>query len=152
MYRLIVALICFGFISLSARESHRPNVLLIVCDDLNDYVEGMDGHPQAKTPNIKRLADSGTAFLQAHCNIPICNPSRASFATGLYPHTSQCFGFEAWNQNEVLKNSRTMMDHFRRNGYHVLGTGKIMHNRDRTEWAEWAPRHAGAVSRRLWHH
>ena len=114
----------------------KPNVLLIVCDDLNDYVETLGGHPQTRTPNIRKLIDSGVSFTQAHCNIPICNPSRASFATGIYPHTSQQFGFEDWDKNEILKNSRTMMDHFGRNGYHTLGTGKVMHNRDRQEWKE----------------
>ena len=114
----------------------KPNVLLIVCDDLNDYVETLDGHPQTRTPNIRKLIDSGVSFTQAHCNIPICNPSRASFATGIYPHTSQQFGFEDWDKNEILKNSRTMMDHFGKNGYHTLGTGKVMHSRDRQEWNE----------------
>jgi len=112
-------------------------VLLIVCDDLNDYVGTLGGHVQARTPNIDRLMNSGVSFSQAHCNIPICNPSRASFVTGLYPHTSGCYGFEHWDQNPVLKNSRTMMAHFRAHGYHVLGTGKIMHNRDRGEWNEY---------------
>jgi arylsulfatase A-like enzyme len=114
----------------------RPNVLLIICDDLNGYVEGFGGHPQARTPNVARLAASGVSFQQAHCTVPICNPSRASFVTGLYPHTSGCYGFENWDENEVLKNSRTLMAHFRAHGYHVLGTGKVMHNRDRQEWSE----------------
>ena len=39
-------------------------------------------------------------------------------------------------RDEILKNSRTMMDHFGRNGYHTLGTGKVMHNRDQQEWNE----------------
>lgn len=118
-------------------ETHKPNVLLIVCDDLNDYVESLGGHPQAATPNLTRLIESGVSFTQAHCNIPICNPSRASFATGIYPHTSQVFGFENWDENEILKNSRTMMAHFSANGYHSLGTGKVMHNRDKKEWDEY---------------
>jgi choline-sulfatase len=116
--------------------TEKPNVLLIVCDDLNDYIEGLGGHPQAQTPNIERLSESGVAFKQAHCNIPICAPSRSSFLTGLYPHTSRNFGFDRWDQNEVLQNSRTMMDHFRANGYHTLGTGKLMHHMSRKEWGE----------------
>ena len=120
-----------------ASANQRMNVLLIMCDDLNDYVENLNGHPQTRTPNIKNLAKGGVSFAEAHCNIPICNPSRASMLTGLYPHTSGCYGFEHWDKNEVLKNSRTMMDHFRANGYHVLGTGKIMHNRDRQEWEDY---------------
>ena len=118
-------------------KNQKMNVLLIICDDLNDYIEGFGGHPQAQTPNIKRLMESGISFLDAHCNIPICNPSRASMMTGLYPHTSRCFGFEPWDKIEILSSSRTMMDHFRLNGYHVLGTGKVMHNRDSQEWMDY---------------
>lgn len=132
--QLITVLALLPATALAAKQA---NVLFIVCDDLNDYVERFGGHPQAQTPNIARLADSGVRFTQAHCTIPICGPSRASFATGLYPHTSQNFGFDHWDQNEVLKNSRSIMAHFRANGYHVLGTGKVMHNRDRKEWAEY---------------
>jgi len=133
LHILLISSALFSF-SLNAE---RPNVLLIICDDLNDYVEGFGGHPQAKTPNIKRLIESGVSFRQAHCNSPICSPSRASMMSGLYPHTSQFYGFEHWDKNEVLGNSRTMMAHFRANGYHALGTGKVMHNRDRNEWNEY---------------
>ena len=115
----------------------RPNVILIVCDDLNDYIGDLGGHPQARTPNIDRLSRSGVCFSQAHCSIPICAPSRSSFLTGLYPHTSRDFGFDRWDQNEVLQNSRTIMDHFRANGYHTLGTGKLMHHLNRREWVEY---------------
>ena len=134
----LLHLICLPFFVFSGLcfSADKPNVLLILCDDLNDYVETLDGHPQTKTPNIRKLIESGVSFTQAHCNIPICNPSRASFATGIYPHTSQQFGFEDWDKNEILKNSRTMMDHFGSNGYHTLGTGKVMHSRDRQEWKE----------------
>lgn len=57
----------------------RPNVLLIAVDDLNDWVGCLEGHPQAKTPNIDRLARRGTLFTNAHCQAPLCNPSRSSF-------------------------------------------------------------------------
>lgn len=141
LYRLGKSLRYFGCIFLmitSVMANHQKmNVLLIICDDLNDYIQGFGGHPQSQTPNIKRLMDSGVSFLDAHCNIPICNPSRASMMTGLYPHTSRCYGFEAWDKIEILNSSRTMMDHFRKNGYHVLGTGKVMHNRDSQEWEEY---------------
>ena len=47
----------FLFIS-SLVFGEKPNVLLIVCDDLNDYVETLGGHPQCRTPNIRKLIDS----------------------------------------------------------------------------------------------
>jgi len=120
-----------------ARAAESPNVILIVCDDLNDYVEGLGGHPQSRTPGIARLSRSGVSFTQAHCNIPICGPSRASLFTGIYPHDSGCYGFRRWDEYEVLRNSRTLMHHFRANGYHTLGTGKLMHHLSRREWVEY---------------
>lgn len=113
-----------------------PNVVLIVCDDLNDYVTGYGGHPQARTPNIARLAQSGVAFRHAYSNNPICAPSRSSFLTGIYPHTSGNLFFDKWFQNPVLKNSRTIMEHFRANGYHVVGSGKLMHHHRPQIWSE----------------
>jgi iduronate 2-sulfatase len=118
----------------TASSADKPNVLFILCDDLNDYVGALGGHPQVKTPNLDRLFASGVSFTQAHSNIPICAPSRASLFTGLHAHTSRNFGVDNWDENAVLKNNRTMMDHFREQGYQTLGTGKIMHNRDRKEW------------------
>ena len=125
------------FVCCHTRAADRPNVILIICDDLNDYIEGYAGHPNSLTPNMARLARSGVRFTQAHCNIPICGPSRASLFTGIYPHHSGCYGFTKWNTYEVLQNSRTMMDHFRANGYRTLGTGKLMHHMVRQEWKQY---------------
>ena len=133
--RALFIFLCFAVDQFASAK--KPNVLLIVCDDLNDYLETLGGHPQTRTPHLRKLMESGVSFTQAHCNIPICNPSRASFATGIYPHTSQQFGFEDWDKNEILQNSRTMMAHFSAHGYHTLGTGKVMHNRDHQEWNEY---------------
>jgi arylsulfatase A-like enzyme len=106
------------------RSAEKPNVIFIICDDLNDYIGALDGHPQVRTPNIDRLFASGVSFTQAHCNVPICATSRASLFTGLYPHTSRNFGMDNWDENAVLKNNRTLMDHFRAQGYQTLGMGE----------------------------
>jgi len=137
---MLAACVCLCPSGSRAVAVDRPNVILIVCDDLNDYIEGLGGHPQAKTPNMDRLGQSGVSFTQAHCTIPICAPSRSSFLTGLYPHTSRNYGFDRWDENEVLLNSRTIMDHFRANGYHTLGTGKMMHHLKREEWGDYGHR------------
>ena len=114
----------------------KPNVILIVCDDLNTDIEGFGGHPQSQTPNISRLMDSGVSFQQMHCTIPICAPSRSSFFTGIYPHTSNNFGMDNWNQNSVLANSKTIFAHFKENGYRTIGTGKLMHHHAHADWDE----------------
>jgi arylsulfatase A-like enzyme len=121
-----------------AKEYKKPNIIFIICDDLNDSVEGFGGHPQCRTPNLDRLAKSGIRFINAQNNDPICGPSRASLLTGLYPHSTGYFGYnfnrDHWRNNPVLKESLTFLDFFRSNGYKVMGTGKVFHN-TQEEWA-----------------
>ena len=62
------------------------NLLFIMSDEHNPKFLGCAGHPLVKTPNLDRLAASGTYFTNAYSNGPICVPSRASFATGRYTH------------------------------------------------------------------
>ena len=128
----------FGFLLISqVCASDKPNVILIVCDDLNDYVDGMGGHPQARTPNMARLAQSGVSFHHAYSNNQVCAPSRASFLTGIYAQTSGNLFWGKWYQNPVLKNSHTLMEYFGKHGYHTVGTGKMMHHAQKDVWKEW---------------
>ncbi len=61
------------------------NVLFISVDDLNDWIGCLNGHPQALTPNMDRLAKRGVLFANAHCVAPACNPSRAAVFSGQMP-------------------------------------------------------------------
>ncbi|MFW5787865.1 MAG: sulfatase-like hydrolase/transferase, partial [Halanaerobiales bacterium] len=118
----------------------QPNVILIVCDDLNDSIEGMGGHEQAKTPNINHLIEEGVKFSNCQASVPLCGPSRASFLTGIYPHNSGYFGYKQqqnhWRNNPVLKDAVTIMEHCTNNGYAVYGTGKVFHN-GHEDWSVW---------------
>lgn len=111
-----------------------PNVLIIMIDDLNDCITNWGGHPQSLTPNMTRLAQSGLSFKRAYTNAPMCGPSRASLFTGIYPHHSRNFYQAPWFKNEMLSNSRTMMEQFKATGYNVLGSGKIMHHNKVEMW------------------
>lgn len=115
----------------------KPNVVLIICDDLNDFVEGMDGHPQAHTPAIRKLASSGVMFKRAYCNNPVCAPSRASFFTGLYNHTARNLFWDDWRNNPIQSNSKTIPEMFRDNGYRVVGSGKNLHHHSKAIWDEY---------------
>ena len=120
----------------SCKNDIKPNVVLIMVDDMNDYPEIFDGHPQAKTPNIKKLANSGVSFLKTYTNDPMCGPSRASMISGVYPHNSSNFWQESWLENDVLANTKTMMEKFKDNGYNVVGSGKILHHFTDAVWTE----------------
>ncbi|MFN9379968.1 MAG: sulfatase-like hydrolase/transferase, partial [Bacteroidota bacterium] len=63
----------------------KPNFLVIILDDLNDWIEPLKGHPQTLTPNLNKLASQGIVFSQAYCQAPICAPSRAALFSGMYP-------------------------------------------------------------------
>jgi iduronate 2-sulfatase len=131
------AIFLLGVLPLKADSVDRKNIVLIICDDLNDYIEGLGGHPQAITPNIKQLAHEGISFTNAHSNNPVCAPSRSSFLTGIYPHTSKNLFWAKWYENPVLKNSKTIMEFFKDAGYYVAGTGKIMHHHLPDVWTEY---------------
>ena len=120
-----------------AQATERPNVVLIVVDDLNDYTGFLGGHPQVKTPNLDALASEGVVFTNAHTNAPICAPSRASMLTGIYPHVSHNFWFDKWTENEVLSNVKTLPRFLSDNGYDTYATGKLMHHRVESEWTEY---------------
>ena len=115
-------------------NSDRPNVVFIICDDLNDFSSVFGGHPQAYTPNMARFAETGVSFENAYSNNPVCAPSRASLYTGIYPHTSNNLFWAKWYENPILKNSKTMMEFFRENGYRVVGTGKNEHHHRPSDW------------------
>ncbi|MFN3168405.1 MAG: sulfatase [Phycisphaeraceae bacterium] len=117
-----------------ARAADRPNVLLICIDDLNDWVGCMDGHPQALTPNIDRLAQRGVLFTNAHCQSPVCWASRASFMSGKLPSTTGVYLLGGdFRESPALKDAKQLADLFNDAGYVTMGTGKIYHNRHGTE-------------------
>ncbi len=106
----------------------RPNVLFIAIDDQNDWVGAFGGHPLAKTPNLDALAGRGSAMLNAHCQAPLCNPSRTSLLLGLRPTTTGVYGLAPWFRSlEPLKDRVTLPQHFKAHGYRTLTTGKIFH-------------------------
>lgn len=112
----------------AAEPAGRPNVLFIAVDDLNDWIGCLDGHPQAHTPNLDRLAARGTLFTNAHASAPLCNPSRASVMTGLLPSTSGVHGNQQdWRESPYVKGHPTLGETFRRQGYFTGAAGKIFH-------------------------
>ena len=137
MSKIIVLILSLFFaFGCNSNTQTKPNIVLIMTDDLNDYNEDLMGHPQIISPNIKKLADSGVSFINAYSNDPMCGPSRSSMITGVYPHNSSNFWQKPWFNNNVLNNTKTMMEKFKENGYYVVGSGKILHHNKKELWSE----------------
>ena len=130
----------------AAEPTVHPNVLFIAIDDLNDWVGCLHGHPQAKTPNIDSLAARGTLFANAHCQAPLCNPSRASLMTGLRPSTTGIYALRPGIRDvAALKDHITLPQYFQSQGYFTFTCGKVYHDgsiapKDQPrEFAVWGP-------------
>ncbi len=105
----------------------RPNVLLILADDLNDWVGSLSGHRNARTPNIDRLASEGMLFSEAYAASPKCNPSRTALLLGLRPSTTGIYDNGHWWRPH-LPEAVSLPQAFRKAGYAVAGAGKIFHH------------------------
>jgi arylsulfatase A-like enzyme len=127
--RIYLSLFCcfWIFVPVLLPAAERPNVLFIAVDDLNEYIGPLQ--PQVRTPNIDRLAGRGICFSNAHCQSPICNPSRTSLLTGLRPSTTGVYALEPWfRTSETWANVTTLPQYFAQNGYYTVATGKIFHD------------------------
>jgi iduronate 2-sulfatase len=105
--------------------TRRPNVLLIMADDLNDDM-GTFGHPMVKTPNLDRLAKRGVRFDRAYTQFPLCSPSRVSLLTGFRPDKTRIYELQT-DFRTILPDAVTLPQMFKRNGYVSARVGKIYH-------------------------
>ncbi len=114
-----------------ASAATHPNILMIAADDLNDWVSPLGGHPQTLTPNFDRLAEMGTRFSNAHCQAPLCGPSRASIFTGLNPSSTGIYVHVKDNEikqaHPVTQSAIFMTHYFKQHGYKTMGAGKLLH-------------------------
>ncbi|WP_139211790.1 alginate lyase family protein [Neolewinella agarilytica] len=114
-------------------EANPPNVLFLAVDDLNNLIGRLEGvNYGVKTPNLDRLAAKGVLFSNAHCQAPLCGPSRASIMTGLRPSTTGIYGMIPDDKirsgdNQATKDIILLPEYFRDHGYHTMGIGKLFH-------------------------
>ena len=128
-FALLLSLCVLALLSDSVRAASKPNVLFLAADDLNDWVGCLGGHPQARTPHLDRLAKRGTLFTNAHCQAPLCNPSRSSLLTGLRPSTTGIYALLPGIRDVAVTRDRvTLPQTFTRAGYTTYTCGKIFHD------------------------
>lgn len=123
------AMLCSVAAAADAPE-RKPNILMIAIDDLNDWVGPLGGHPQVQTPAMDRLAARGVTFTNAHCQSPLCNPSRTSMMTSRRPSTTGIYGLAPWfRQVPELAEIETLPQYLMRHGYRTAIGGKLYHGR-----------------------
>ncbi|MCB0646270.1 MAG: sulfatase [Saprospiraceae bacterium] len=113
-------------------QAQKPNVVMIVLDDMNDWTTLFDENNPIRVPNIKELASRGAFFTKAYASSPACNPSRASVMTGLRPHKTGVYGNSS-DWRSATPGHPTIQQLFKDNGYYTAGSGKIFHHHN--DWA-----------------
>lgn len=107
-----------------------PNILFIAIDDLRPEL-GCYENGYIKSPNIDKLAKTGTVFTNHFVSVPTCGASRYSLITGMNPRTRAHLSNEAIRENLAGKpetdRPESFIHHLRRNGYYTVGVGKISH-------------------------
>ncbi len=106
----------------SVATGERPNVIVIVVDDLRWDELGIAGHPYLETPNIDRLAREGAWLTNAFHAVPLCSPNRASILTGQYPSRHGIIDNVA--RNRMSHRLETFPQALQRAGYETGFLGK----------------------------
>ena len=132
--RVLSAFVALILISATAQAVQKPNIILILADDAGYADFSFQGSEVFQTPNIDRIAKSGTRFAQAYVSAAVCGPSRAGLVTGKY---QQRFGYEENNVPGYMSASgttgddlglpldeKTIADYLKPLGYHSAILGK----------------------------
>jgi choline-sulfatase len=99
----------------------RPNILLIMADQLMPFLMGAYEHPVVKTPNLNNLAERGVRFDAAYTPCPLCAPARASLMTGKYISHNK-----VWDNASPLASDQPTVAHYLSNaGYDTVTSGKL---------------------------
>ena len=120
-------------------SNNSPNILFISVDDLKPAI-GVYGDTIAKTPNIDKLSEKATIFLNNHTQQAICGPSRASLMTGKRPDYTMVRDLKT-KMRDMVPNIVTIPQYFKQQGYHTIGLGKIFDPRcvdefrDKPSWS-----------------
>ncbi|MDA1067304.1 MAG: sulfatase [Verrucomicrobia bacterium] len=121
----LVPFLVFGSSVTNGAQTDKPNVLLILVDDLKPAL-GSYGDPVAISPNIDRLAAQGMRFEMAYCNQSVCMASRYNLMLGSRSSSTGFYSFGT-QFRDVYPDAVTLPQHFINNGYVAHSMGKVFH-------------------------
>lgn len=104
------------------KPDSRPNIVVVLVDDLRWDDVGCSGHPFVRTPHIDRIAREGVRFRNAFCTTPLCSPVRACLLTGLHTHHHGIL--DNVNRSEDSHRLQTFPQELQRIGYETAYIGK----------------------------
>ncbi len=114
----------------AAAAAEKPNVVLIVLDDMNGWLSRRD-YPALQTPALDRLRAQSLNCVNATCSVTVCSPSRASFLSGLHPSTNGAYlnGADVWElPGSINQGLQSLPEFFKARGYTTWGGGKLFHS------------------------
>lgn len=124
MKRFLTLILVLSGLSVSCtKEAEKPNVIVLLVDDLGWGDIGYNNPEKVYTPNMDALAASGITFTQ-HYSMPQCTPTRVAVFTGRYPGRFGTTGLMAANKNSFPKVTPTLATMFREAGYETYLCGK----------------------------
>ncbi len=130
------------------RAGRKRNVLFIPVDDLRPSL-GCYGTSVVHSPNLDRLAASGTVFTRAYCQQAVCSPSRTSLMTGCRPDTTKVYDLHT-HFRQTIPDVVALPEQFKAHGYHTQGLSKVYHGGldDAQSWSvpHWRPKRPGYAS------
>lgn len=116
-------MISFSGVANGQTAGERPNILVIMCDDMGYGDLGCYGQPYINTPNLDRMAQEGMLFTQAYAGSPVSAPSRASFMTGQHSGHGLVRGNKEYWRGEVMYGNNK---EFAVVGQHPYDTGHVI--------------------------
>ncbi len=123
---LLLLLAMSPYFSFSQGKKSKPNVLLILSDDLTTTALGTYGNRAVQTPHIDELARQGVRFDRAYSQFPVCGPSRASMMFGYYPSATETYGYVS-GRDQMGPDRLSLAQWFKNQGYYTARVSKIYH-------------------------
>lgn len=112
-------------IEASDSAASKPNIVVVLCDDLGYGDLECYGHPHIKTPHLNNLANEGIRYTNFYSAAPVCSPSRVGLLTGRSPNRAGVYDFIPGNRNIYMRSSEvTVAQLLKKEGYATCMSGK----------------------------